>query len=222
MRPGRLAAISTLPLFPMLLMAGVVEVQVSLPTSQKIDTTGLNRLLVAGFRSGDHPTINLDEELIDLMRSMFRKRTGFEVLDIDPLPLPEQPMDEVIRNTAYWKRLGKRYNADLIIGGSIDFTTSDQSGFAEHDVISQITGQRIRQTVWVEREAFLLDLGLYFFRGASGELVYEDHYSEQLMFPGKFQDPLSVLHGIVDDLEEPILGIVTSRRRVETRYLFTE
>ncbi|HET9480185.1 MAG TPA: hypothetical protein VFP98_00380, partial [Candidatus Polarisedimenticolia bacterium] len=157
--------------------AGVVEVQVRLPSAEKIDTTGMNRLLVSGFRTNDHPTLNLDVELNRSLRDLLRKKSRFEVLDVEPLPLPEQPIEDAIRNTAYWKRLAARYNADLLIGGTLEFSSRDQSGFVQEDVISELTGHRTRRSRWAEREAFGMELGLYFFRGSSGELVYEDHFT---------------------------------------------
>ncbi len=204
------------------LRASVVEVEVQIPMSEKVDTTGMVRLLVGGFRSGSHPSVDLDAETIEALRSMLRKNTRFEVLDVETMPLPEQPLEDAIRNAAYWKRLSQRYNADLIIGGTVEFVAIDESGFMEQDYISDLTGHRQRHTVWVERESFKMDLRLYFFRGASGELIYEDVFSESTMFIGKGNDDLTILHESIDAVGEGILSIITPRTRTETRYLFTE
>ncbi len=201
---------------------GVHEVQIRVPVPEKIDTTGLNRLLVGGFRSGDHPTVDLNAELNASLRGVFEKTARFEVLDVDPLPMPEQPVEQAVRNTGYWKRLGKRFNADLIVGGTLEFTSRDQSGFLQEDVISEVTGQRLRRSRWVERESFHMDLGVYFFRGATGELLYEDHFTEETVFGGKSNDDLSILHELIERVSGGILGILTPRTRVETRYLLTE
>lgn len=202
--------------------AGSVEVQVKLPAPQKVDTTGMKRLLVGGLRATDHPRLDLSKEVNASMRNLFHKKTGFEVLDVDALPLPEQTIEDVLHNSDYWKRLGARFNADLIVAGTVDFGSSDQSGFVQEDVISELTGQRMRRSRWVEREAFKLDLGVFFFRGASGELLYEDHFIEDMAFEGKLNDDLTVLHQVFDRMSEGILGIITTRPRVEMRHLFTE
>ena len=204
------------------LPASVVEVEVQIPMTERVDTTGMRRLLVAGFRSGSHPSVDLDTETIDALRSLLRKNTHFEVLDVEPMPLPEQPLEDAVRNTAYWKRLSQRYNADLIIGGTVDFVVTDESGFVEQDYISDMTGHRMRQTVWVERESFKLGLRLYFFRGATGDLIYEDTFSQETMFTGKGNDDLTILHESIESVGEGILSIITPRTRTETRYLFTE
>jgi hypothetical protein len=201
---------------------GIADVQIKLPSAQKIDTTGMSRVLVGGFRGGDHPTLSLEKEINRSLRSLLRKNTKFEILDVEPLPLPEQPIEDAIRNTAYWIRLGTRFNADLILAGTLEFSSKDQSGFIEEDLISEVTGQRMRRSRWIERESFQMELGLYFFRGSSGELLYEDHFTEETAFDGKGNDPLSALHQLVDRIGESILSIVTERSRIETRYLFTE
>src|SRR5688572_4456967 len=198
--------------------AGAVEVQVKLPAPQKVDTTGLKRLLVGGLRATDHPRLDLSREVNTSLRNLFHKKTGFEVLDVEALPLPEQTIEDVLRNSDYWKRLAARFNADLIIAGTVDFGSTDQSGFVQEDVVSELTGQRMRRSRWVEREAFKLDLGIFFFRGASGELLYEDHFIEDMAFEGKLNDDLTVLHQVFDRMSEGILGIVTTRPRTEMRH----
>jgi len=203
-------------------MAGPVQVQIKLPSPQKIDTTGMSRLLVGGFRANDNPDVDVDRELNRALRDLLKRNTRFEVIDNEPLPLPEQSMDDAIRNTAYWKRLGTRFNADLIVGGTVEFSSRDQSGFVQEDVTSELTGQRIRRSRWVERESFRMELGLYFFRGSSGELIYEDHFTEEAAFDGKSNDDLTVLHQLLQRVSESVLGILTPRTRMETRYLFTE
>lgn len=207
---------------PAIAIGRTVEVQIVLPVPERIETEGMNRLLVGGFRTNDHPTVDLDRELSAVLRDLLAKRTGFEVLDVEPLPLPEQPIEEAVRNAGYWRRLGKRFNADLIVGGTLDFEARDQSGFMQQDVISEITGQRLRRNLWVERESFHMKLGLYFFRGSAGDLIYEDHFTEETVFGGKSNDDLSVLHSLFARLGENILGILMPRSRVETRYLLTE
>ena len=221
-RVPALAALLSLPLAVAPSLAGVVQVQVKLPAEQRLDTANVRRVLVAGFRASDHLTLSLDKEVAKALKDLIRRKTGFELIDADPPPLPEQPIEEAMKNEAYWRRLGQRFNADLIIGGTVDYASRDESGFSEQDQVMTDTLQRNRHTVWVEREGFRLELGLYFFRGTSGKLVFEDHFTEEMVFRGKENDDLSVLLALFERLHESILGIVIARPKVETRYLFTE
>ena len=75
-----------------------------------------------------------------------------------------------------------------MIAGTLEFSSKDQSGFIEEDLISEVTGQRMRRSRWVERESFRMELGLYFIRGSSGELMYEDHFTEESALDGKGND----------------------------------
>lgn len=215
-----LAALAALPAAPA--AAGTVPVQVKLPIPQKIDVTGMRRLMVAGFRASDHPQIDVDSEFIDFTRDMLRKRSTFEVLDVDPPPLPEQEMKDIIRNASYWKRLAGRYSADLIIAGELEFDRTDKSGFIQEDIISPYTGQRLRRTRYAEREGFTMSSRLYYFSGETGELLYEQRLSEEATFDGRGHDGLAALHQLTERSVPEVLGVLMPRQKTETRYLFTE
>ena len=223
-RPALLAVAGVLagllPLPPA--SAGTVPVQISLPIPQKIDVTGMRRLLVAGFRASDDPEVDVDQEFISFARDMLRKRSGFEIIDVEPPPLPEQELKDVIRNASYWRRLARRYSADLIIAGTLEFERSDQSGFVQEDIISPYTGQRLRRTRYAEREGFEMSTRLYYFKGETGELLYEQRLSEEATFDGRGHDGLTALHQLTERSIPEMLGVLMPRQKTETRYLFTE
>jgi len=202
--------------------AGVVEVQVSLPVPQKIDVTGMRRVLIAGFRANDSPDLDVDVEYVRHLRSLLRHRSNFEIIDADAPPLPEQELADVVRNSAYWKRIAQRFSVDLIIAGVVDFEKLDKSGFVSEDIISPATGQRYRRTRYAEREAFNLAVTHYFFKGSTGEELYEGRLTEESVYEGRGNDPLTALQQLADRMAPEIMGIVMSREKSETRYLFTE
>lgn len=203
-------------------LAGIAEVQISLPLPQKIDVTGMRRLLVAGFRANDDPTLDLEPEYAKWLKETLRKRSTFEIIDADPPPLPEQELSDVVKNAAYWKRIAQRFSADLVVAGALNFERTDKSGFVQEDIISPVTGQRIRRTRYAEREGFKLDLTLYFFKGATGELLYESHLTEEAIFDGRGNDALTALHQLAERSSPEVMGVLMPRRKTETRYLFTE
>jgi hypothetical protein len=195
---------------------------VKLPIPQKIDVTGMRRLLVAGFRASDDPQVDVDQEFIAFTRDTLRKRSSFEILNVDAPPLPEQEIEDIIRNAAYWRRVAQRYSADLIVAGTLEFERSDKSGFIQEDVISPYTGQRLRRTRYMEREGFTMSSRLYYFKGETGELLYEQRLSEEATFDGRGHDGLTALHQLTDRSIPEILGVLMPRQKTETRYLFTE
>ncbi|MBI3450908.1 MAG: hypothetical protein HY049_18585 [Acidobacteria bacterium] len=202
--------------------AGILEVQIKLQMPQKIDVTGVRRVLVAGFRANDNPDLDIDVEYRKHLKSLLKHRSNFEVIDADPPPLPEQEPAEIVKNAAYWKRLGERFSADLILAGLVDFDKSNKSGFVQEDIINPTTGQRYRRTRYADREGFKLGATHYFFRGATGELVYEGRLTEEVMYEGLGNDSLNALLQLAERMSPDLLGVVTPRERSETRYLLTE
>jgi hypothetical protein len=157
----------------------------------------------------------------DLRRDL-RRRTNLDILDIEPPPLPEQPLVDLVANTGFWQRLAGRYGADLVIAGRAAFTVTDRSGFVQQDEISPVTGQRITRTRFVDREAFSLDLNLFFLRGSTGALLYEDQFAADETYTGLVNDELSGVHSLFDRLEDDIVGIIVPRPRTVQRSLFTD
>jgi hypothetical protein len=210
-------------LVPAAAPAGTVQVRVTLPLPERIDMSGIDTLLVTRLvLTTDNPRVDLNREMVALVKREFRKKTSLRVLDVEPPPLPEQSLDELVANAPFWKDLAEKYGADLILTGSLGYEISDRSGFVQEDFISPVTGQRIRRTRFADREGFEMDLHLYFLRGRTGKLVFEDKFTEDSTLGGKGNDPLSVLFEMFGHIESDVLGIVSRRVRTETRTLFTE
>lgn len=202
--------------------AGVVKVPISLPLPARLDTTGVQTVLVVNYLESEHPDIELSSEVIRLLRRLLDKGTTLRVLEVDPPSLPEQNLADLIHNAEYWREVGRRYGADLILSGEVAFETIDRSGFVQEDYVSPVTGQRVRRTRYAERESFELKLDLLIFRGATGELAFQDRYQEEALFEGKSTDAFQVLFDLIGRLEPDILGILTGRSRQETRNLLKD
>jgi hypothetical protein len=151
-----------------------------------------------------------------------RKKTTLDILDVEPPALPEQPLRDLLANTGFWRRMAETHGADLVIAGVAGFEAGDRSGFVQQDEISPYTGQRVRRTRYVEREAFTLRLDLFFIRGSTGQLVYEDQFKAENTVVGRGTDRLTALYGLFEQFEEDIMGIVVPRAQKAQRYLFTE
>jgi len=219
-----IAAVALALLIPSgILTAGTVQVQVTLPLPERIDMTGISNILVTRLvLENDNPKVDLNREMVSLLRRELRKKTSLKVLDVEPPPLPEQSLEELVANSSFWKDMGEKYGADLILTGSLRYAISDRSGFVQEDFISPLTGQRIRRSRFADREGFEMNLHLYFLRGRSGELAFDDKFSEETTVEGKGNDPLTALFSMFDHFESDVLGIVSRRQKVETRTLFTQ
>ena len=200
-----------------------MDVKVTLPIPERIDMTGIDTILVTRLvLLTDNPKVDLNREMVGLFKRELRKKTPLRVLDVEPPPLPEQSLDELTANAAFWKEMGEKYGADLILTGSLGYDVSDRSSFVQEDFISPVTGQRIRRTRFADREGFEMHLHLYFLRGRSGKLVYDDKFTEDTTMEGRGNDPLTALFTMFDHIESDVMGIVAHKEKTETRTLFTD
>ena len=203
--------------------AGELRVTLTVPMPEVVDMTGIHKVLVTRFVIDQEiADFDLNREIVNGLRRELSRRTELDILDIEPPPLPEQPLRDLIANTGFWQRLASRYGADLVIAGRASFVVSDRSGFVQVDEISPVTGQRIRTSRFVDREAFTLDMNLFFLRGSTGALLYEDQLAADETYTGLFNDELSGVHTLFERLEDDIVGIIVPRPRTVQRILFTD
>jgi len=201
----------------------VVRVTLSVPVPERIDMTGVRRILVTRLVVDQEVReFNLTKELVEVIRRDLRQKARLGMIDVDPPPLPEQPLPQLLANTGFWRRMAEQHEADLIITGQTSFKVADRSGYVHVDAISPLTGQRVRRTQFVEREAFILDLRVFFLRGSTGELLDEDHFNGEDTYNGRGTDELAGMFDLYEQMAEDIRGIVAPRWRQVQRSLFTE
>ena len=132
------------------------EIAVETPIQAKIDVTGFQRVLVAGFLGGGSEKIDPNTETARLLRSQLRSKSDMRVVDADVIPLaeevnqrrgvpepgatgpaiPERIRDEqdlkafehIFSDAEYWKKLGDDHQGPLIVTGSVMFTEVARSG----------------------------------------------------------------------------------------------
>ena len=202
--------------------AGAVRVSVDLPLPPKINTVAVRTILVARFISSENPALDPGREFVRYVRRELAKSGRFKVLDVEPPNLPEQPPEELIRNATFWKHIAEEYGADLVVSGRILFGSTDRSGFVQQDSISPVTGQKVRETVFAEREEFSLEANVWFFKGANGALVYDDTFRDAQIFDGKSSDPVQIFFNLTDRVSPDLWSVLNPGRRKEPRYIFEE
>ena len=205
-----------------LAIAGGIHVSVSLPVPPRINTLAVRKILIARFVSSDKSPLDVGREFVRVIRRELSKGTKFEILDVEPPALPEQPLEEILRNATFWKHVAEEFGADLVVSGRVAFTSADRSGFVQQDSVSPITGQNVRRTVFAEREEFGLDVNLWFFKGANGAFLYEDSFRDNQIYDGKSNDALGVFYNLTDRLTPDLLSILAPQKREESRYIFDE
>ena len=65
------------------------EIPIETPIQPKLDVSGFQRVLVAGFVSGGSDDVDANQETVPLLRSQLRSRSALRVIDTDVMPLLE-------------------------------------------------------------------------------------------------------------------------------------
>jgi len=199
----------------------VVEVTVALPLPPRLKLDGVKTILVASFLVNDSALVDVNRELVRFLRNEFRKHTAFTIQPVMPPPaIPEQTLDEMAKNAAFFRWLGHEHSSDVIVTGAMRYTRRDASGFEDVDYVSESTGQRVRRSQFVEREEFTFELDVLYFQGASGELLFRDRLRRQAIFHGLANDPISAFYELGNSIASDVLSVVASRTRTDVRLLF--
>src|SRR5437762_1372133 len=86
------AAASSLVLAGMLALAGCTgfyEIPIETPIQPKMNVTGFQRVLVAGFISGGTDDVDANLETVRLLRSQLRTKSPLRVIEAEVLPLAD-------------------------------------------------------------------------------------------------------------------------------------
>lgn len=197
------------------------KVNVTLPVPARLDLEGRKTFLVASFLTEESHLLDINRELVRFIRSELRKQTDLEILNVVPAPaVPEQTLQDMILNREFWKYLGEEYDADVIVSGIMLYDRRDSSGFRDVDVISSTTGQKVRESQFVEQERFLYELDILLMDGKNGELLFRDRLQRSAIFRGTQNDPITAFYELSESIGSDILAIVKPRIREDVRFVF--
>jgi hypothetical protein len=200
-----------------------VEVAVILPLPPKLDVSTLKSLLVASFLVNESELLDLNREIVRFLRAEFRKNSALRVLDVTPAPaIPEQTLEDMIANAPFWRELGREHAADLIVSGVLRYTRSDASGFKDVDFVDERTGQKVKQTRFVEQERFEFEVEVLFFAGGTGELLHRDRFRRDAVYGGISNDPITAFYDLSETIAGDVLSVIAQRERQDVRYVFKE
>ena len=199
----------------------VVEVSVPMLFPPRLKLDDVKTILVASFLVNDSSLVDVNTELVRFLRTEFRKHTGFVIQDITPPPaVPEQTLDDMAANAPFFRWLGHEHKSDAIVTGAMHYTRREASGFENFDVVSEATGQKVRETRFVEQEEFTFELDVLYFRGSDGTLLFRDRLRRQAVFRGKANDPISAFYELGNSISGDVLSVIAPRTRADARLLF--
>jgi hypothetical protein len=203
------------------LMAGSVTVQVHLPEEPRLDTEGLNRILVGSFLTDGSAPFDIAQEMTRLVRSVLIRNSQFEILEDPPVNLPEQRLEDLKQNAMFFQTVAQEHAADLLISGRIAFLKEDRSGFIQEEYISPLSGRRSIRTRFVERSGYILKADFIFLRGTDGQLLYDTSLQHEETVDEEVAEPMSLFFTLAARMRERFLAVLLPQVRTETRYLLT-
>jgi hypothetical protein len=235
-RTGRvIAAASALSLvasflLPALAAAGVTEVKLTLPVRARLDLEGRRTIAPVPFimvsREGEGRIqgrdIDVQAEFERYIFKLLRRETDLKPIEPGPIELPTYDLDMLERDSAFWRSLGERLDADLLLAGSLDFDIQDRSGYRTEEYVSPFDGRSYRRQVLVEETGFEYDIVMQVYDGRSGELLHSDNFKDFKRYEGESADPLTGMFQNLYALEDRIVGIFAQKRVEATRVLFTD
>lgn len=212
------------------LFAGTVEVKLTLPVRARIDLDDRRTIapvpfiMVSNEGEGRVPGHDIDvkAEFERYMTKLLRRETDLKVLETGPVQFPTYDLEMLARDKDFWRLLGEKTQADLLLAGSLDFDIQDRSGYRTEDYVSPHDGRTYRRQVLVEETGFEYDIVMQVFDGRTGELLYSDNFKDFKEYEGESADPLVGMFQNLYSLEDRIVGIFSQKEVEASRVLFTD
>ncbi len=119
-RVARLA-LAVAVLAPALAFAGSTQVEFEVPVRSQIDLRGYETVTIAPFlvphEEGDAPIerrgVNVQDEFDRYMRRILRRRARLKIVPARGVEYPSSDIDELARNSDFWRVVGERSQAAL-------------------------------------------------------------------------------------------------------------
>ena len=210
--------------------AGTVEVKLTLPVRARLDLANRNTILPAPFivvrQEGEGriegSNIDVQQEFQRYLLKILKRDTDLEIVESGPIDYPTYDLRMLARDADFWKVIGERTQADLILVGSLDFDIQDRSGYRTEEYVSPFDGRTYYRQVLVEQTGFEYDIVVRVFDGKTGEQLYTDNFKDFKSFEGERADPLVGMFENLYALEDRLLGIFVQKRVAATRLLLTD
>ena len=210
--------------------ADSVEVVLKLPVRARLDLSDKRTIAPAPFvmvsREGEGRIpgrdIDVQGEFERYIFKLVRRETDLKVVEMGPLDYPTYDLDMLARDQDFWRAIGERTQADLILAGSLDFDIQDRSGYRTEEYVSPFDGRTYQRQVLVEETGFEYDIVMQVFDGHTGELLYSDNFKDFKQYEGESADPLTGMFSNLYSLEDRIVGIFSQKQVEASRILFVD
>ncbi len=213
------------------LAAGAGEVRLKLPLRPKLAVTGRERITLAPFLvasklterkdSARYRDLDLDTEFRRHFGKQLAKRTKMTVVTMPAdVKLPASNLKDLGEATEFWKALGARLGADIVLSGIVDFKVEDKSGYKTEEYVSPIDRRTYYRQVLVESTGFTFEVTVLAFDGRTGAKLFQETFKDSKEKPRRAVDEMVGLFENLFALENQLLGLFVVREREANRYVF--
>jgi hypothetical protein len=213
-------------------VAADVEVRLRLPVRAKVDLEGKRSVTLAPFlvvsREGQNServrgsALDVQKEFERYLTKLVRRETDLRLVESGAIDYPTFDLELLAANRDFWRAVGERAQADLILAGSLDFDVQDKSGYRTEEYVSPFDGRTYYRQVLVEQTGFDFDIVMMVFDGRTGERMYFDNFKDFKQFEGERTDPLRGMFENLAALEDRILNVFTQKSVEAVRVLLTD
>jgi hypothetical protein len=211
--------------------AGSTEVKLKLPLRPKLAVTGRERIslapfLVASKLSERKETVkvkdlDLDMEFRRYLGKQIARRTKMSVVTMPAdVKLPSTELKALGEATAFWRDLGARVGAEVLLSGMLDFRVEDKSGYKTEEYVSSLDGRTYYRQVFVESTGFTFEVTVLAFDGRTGAKLFQETFRDQKEKPRRAADEMVGLFENLFAMETQLLGLFVVREREANRYVF--
>ncbi|HZI63963.1 MAG TPA: hypothetical protein VFE44_04235 [Thermoanaerobaculia bacterium] len=219
------AALAAAPLH-----AGALEVRLNLPVRSRIDIEDRKTVAIAPFlvvsKEGEDEAalrnVDVEKEFARYLTKLIKRESSLKLVESGNVDYPSFDLELLSRNQDFWRALGERTQADLIVAGSLDFDVQDRTGYRTEEYVSPFDSRTYYRQVLVEQTGYEYDIVMQVYDGRTGERLYSDNFKDFKKSEGERADPLAGMFENLYSLEDRIVGIFAEREVEATRVLFTE
>jgi hypothetical protein len=212
-------------------VSGTREVKLKLPLRPKLAVTGREKLSLAPFivasklserkDSARYRDLDLDAEFRRYLGKQLSKRTKMTIVAMPAdVKLPTTSLKELSENAAFWREVGAKTGADLILSGIVDFKIEDKSGYRAEEYVSRIDGRTYYRQVLVESTGFTFEVTVLAFDGRTGAKLLQETFKDTKEKARRSADEMLGLFENLFSLENQLLGLFVIREREANRYVF--
>ncbi len=209
------------------LEASEVDVRLRLPMRARLDLTDRESLVPLPFiiitQEGE-ARLGTDFDVLAEFRryllKILRRDTKLKIIESGPIDFPTYDLELLSRDEDFWRMVGERNQADLVLTGSIDFDVQDRSGYRTEEYTSPFDGRTYYRQVLVEQTGFEFDILVFVFDGKTGELLHSDNFKDFKRFDAEDADIMQGMFSNLYALEDRLLGIFIQKEIEVSRTLF--